>query len=214
TRVKCSRSRPVPRFPTITQAGVVARLPEQARRRIPRNPVHTLNAGVRWNSPIVLGAPFHEVLNCFEIPGLVHAKNQVAHASLEESVALCIAGVLLGAAAALDLVGIAPNLRAPVVQDLHLVGKLFRAAEAMPHIGVLRGEFEGDLLAPTADENGNFAQWFGNVDLPTVLDDLQRPAQSGQARAHRAKVVAVLAVIALEPARANPQDQAAIADVI
>ncbi|HEU5382235.1 MAG TPA: hypothetical protein VFV38_43025 [Ktedonobacteraceae bacterium] len=155
-------------------------------------------------------APLYKVLNRLEVPRLAHTENQMTDPDFEVRVAFDVAGSLLGTAAAFDLVGIAPNLRAPVIQHLHFMRNPLGVAEAMPHIGVFRGNLQCHLLATTADQNGNLAQRLRDINLPAMFDDLQRFFQCGQATARCAKIIAVFAIIALKPARANTQDQPSI----
>ena len=50
--------------------------------------------------------------------------------------------------------------------------------------------------------------------LPALLDDRQVAVEVAQAAADGAELVAVLVVVALEPARADAEDEAAVADVV
>ena len=53
-----------------------------------------------------------------------------------------------------------------------------------------------------------------HIDLPAMLDRGQRLRQRVEPTASRPKIVAVLFIIALEPARAQTKDEPTVADMI
>ena len=55
---------------------------------------------------------------------------------------------------------------------------------------------------------------FGDIDLPAVFDDGQTLLQGGEATTRGAEIVAVLAVVAIEPACTDTQDEATVTDVV
>ena len=69
------------------------------------------------------------------------------YTGLHQRIAGLVTVVGVGPTTALDRLWIAPDLLAPVVQHLHFVSDGVRVAEAMPHVGVLRGDTQRILLA-------------------------------------------------------------------
>ena len=79
---------------------------------------------------------------------------------------------------------------------------------------VLRGVAEGLLLAAAPDEDRDVAGGRRVELAPPAADARQRLGEVGEPGARGAEVVAVLVVVALEPARADAEDEPAAGDVV
>src|SRR5579883_440977 len=164
--------------------------------------------------PLALIAPGDEALDGLGVERRAEAQNDVRAAGVGERVEV---GEVLGADAggALDRPRVAAELLAPVVEHAVLALPVVDAAEAVPGVGVLGGDAQGDLLALAADEDRDRAAHRRRVVLcPMLLDDRERRRQVVQAGGRRAELVAEVVVLALEPAGADTQDEAAVADVV
>jgi hypothetical protein len=99
---------------------------------------------------------------------------------------------------------IAAYLIAPVVEDAALSGCLLGVPESVPDVGVLGDDAQGDLLASAADEYRDLPRR-RRVQLPEpLLYDGHRRIEVPQPARLRPELVAVLIVVLLKPARADP----------
>src|SRR5690242_3807816 len=72
----------------------------------------------------------------------------------------------------LDLIGIAPDLLAPLPQHLRLTRVRLRIAEAVPDIGILRDEAQRLPLATAANQDWNrIAHRRRHINRPALFDD-------------------------------------------
>src|SRR5581483_6081554 len=163
---------------------------------------------------VALVAPGDEPLDRLAVERRAEAQDDVVAAGVGERVEM--RQVLdADAGGPLDLRRVAAELPAPVVEHAVLAPPVFHAAKAVPGVGVLRGDPQGDLLALAADEDRNGAAHGGRAVLgPALLDDGQRRLQVVQTGRRGAELVAVVAVLALEPAGANAEREATAADVV
>ncbi len=107
-----------------------------------------------------------------------------------------------------DLAGVAPDLAAALVEDATLGGVGVGAQDAVPELGVLRGQAQRHLLAAAADQDRDrVAHWRGHVGPPVRQDRFQAVPEGAQAVGGRTELVAELAVVALGPAGADAEDQ-------
>jgi len=131
---------------------------------------------------------------------------------------------------ALSSLGIAPDLRAVLVEDSPLVGERLRPTPHVPVIGVLGRDAERDLLAPAADHQlgvrllhrlGHQRRVVETIEAALVIrarlgpERLQHPArlvQPLEPLAGGVEVHPVGAVLVLLPARAHAADEAAARD--
>ena len=96
-----------------------------------------------------------------------------------------------------------------------LCGQLVRLALAVPDRGVLGDDAEGHLFPAAADEDRERVPDRARVQLGETVDDDRHVAiEIAQARGRGAELVAVLLVIALIPAAADAEDEAAVGDVV
>src|SRR5665647_1852654 len=115
---------------------------------------------------------------------------------------------------ALDLGRVASYLRAPVVEHTRLVRDHLRITEGVPDGRVLRDDPQGPALSPTTDQHRDLAGRRRVQGRPPRPDARHRLREVGDPRARRAEGVAVRVVVALGPARADAEDQTAVADVV
>ena len=87
-------------------------------------------------------------------------------------------------------------------------------AEAVPDVGVLGRDPQGHLLAAAADHDRDPPLRRRVEPFPARLDHRQRRVEVAQAARSRPELVAVLVVVALEPARADPEDEPPAGDVV
>ena len=113
-----------------------------------------------------------------------------------------------------DLRGIAVEARAPLVEHAVLRREVLRRSEAVPTVGVLRDEPQCHLLAAATDQDRNVSHRRGMQSTEALHDHRQRLLEPAQAIGSRAELVPVLVVVALEPTRADAEDEAAVADVV
>ena len=125
--------------------------------------------------------------------------DEVGRAGLEVRVAL-IEFVEPNGDGALDVGGIATDLGTPVIEDGVFVGVCFGRAKAVPDVGMLRGQFEGDLLAAATYQNGDVADGLGNFALPEFAEFGQVLAERAQPIAGGPEFVPVFGIVAFEPA--------------
>ena len=141
------------------------------------------------------------------------AQDEVLHAGAEQIVDLT-EEIRADRAGALDGLRVAPDLLAPVVQDLVLALPVVHRRERVPHVGVLRRELERHLLAPAADHDRDAADRRRHQLREPRLDPRQRRAEIAQAGRRGSELEPVLLVVALEPAGADAEDGAAAAHVV
>ena len=116
---------------------------------------------------------------------------------------------------ALDLLGVSADPLAPLVEDRVLLRVRLGRTEAVPHRGVLGDEPQRHLLAAAADQDRQRRSDGRRVELREArLDPRQRRLERLQTPDRRAELVPVLVVVTLEPARPDPQDQPAVAQVV
>ena len=109
-------------------------------------------AGGYLDSGVRLVAPGQQLLELPLVPRVVPAVDQLRRAVLD--VLVEDAEVLrAGGAGPLDRLRVAPDLRAPLVEDGALARPLVRRAERVPLVRVLRGDPQRDLLAAPADQD-------------------------------------------------------------
>src|SRR6185437_8944799 len=96
-------------------------------------------------------SPFDQLRQQAEIPlRAADAHDEVGHADVEVAVEVG-QGVLADAAdRALDLGRVAADPAAPVVEDVALLLRPLRVSEAVPDVGVLGDDAQGDALAAAA----------------------------------------------------------------
>src|SRR5579884_2054127 len=159
-------------------------------------------------------APGHEALHAPAVVGGAHTDDDVRRA---RSHVLVGAGDLLGRDAhrALDRRWVAPHLAAPLIEHAVLALEVVGRPAPVPQIRVLGGEAQRYPLALAADQEGDGpSHGLRIVACPALLDDGERGGELPQAVGRGAELVAVLAVVALEPAGADAQDEPPAGDVI
>lgn len=109
---------------------------------------------------------------------------------------------------------IATDPPAPVIENAVQAPVVARWPESVPHVGVLGHQAQRHLLAGAADQYGKLALRRRVELFQARLDPRQGLLQVAQAATHGAELVAILAIVALEPAGADPQDEAAAAQLI
>src|SRR5690606_15510148 len=114
----------------------------------------------------------------------------------------------------LDLTRVASDVRAVLVEHGALVPELLEVGEAVPDVGVLGRVAQGLPLPAAPDEDRDVAGRGGVEPLPPAADPRQRLGEVREPRAGGAELVAVLGVVALEPAGADAEDETAAADVV
>jgi hypothetical protein len=115
---------------------------------------------------------------------------------------------------ALDLARVASQA-AVLVQHLALVAGHVGQAEAVPDVGVLGGDAQRHLLAAAADQDRGPAVHGRRVQpAPALHDRGQRAVEVAQPVGRRAELVAVLVVVAPEPAGTDAEDEAPAGDVV
>src|SRR5690606_16478288 len=115
---------------------------------------------------------------------------------------------------AFDLTRVAADVGAVTVEDLRLAPEHLDVAEAVPDGGVLGGVAQRLALPAAADQHGDVAGGGGVEPGPAGPDAGERLREVGQPAAGGAELVAVLVVVALEPARADAEDEPSAGDVV
>src|SRR5258706_11744003 len=96
---------------------------------------------------------------------------------------------------------------APSVEHLVLVFEGCGSAKTMPHIRVACRQLERDLLTAAAYQDRQRVAQRRRVQLAQPLfDDRQRLAEIPQTAGAGAELIALLLIVALQPARAEAQD--------
>ena len=154
-----------------------------------------------------------QLLQGLHVERLGGPQDEVLHAGAEQIVDLT-EEIRADRAGALDGLRVAPDLLAPVGQDLVLALPVVHRRERVPHVRVLRGELERHLLAPAPDHDGHAADRRRHQLREPRLDPRQRRAEIAQAGRRGSELEPVLLVVALEPAGADAEDGAAAAHVV
>jgi hypothetical protein len=102
---------------------------------------------------------------------------------------------------------------APVVEDAALAACLLGVAEAVPDVGVLGDDAQGDLLAAAPDQDRYLARG-RRVELPRRSSITGIEASRSRAARRRPELVAVRVVVLLEPAAPDPEYEPPAGDVI
>src|SRR5690625_5110837 len=115
---------------------------------------------------------------------------------------------------ALDLARVAPDVGAVPRQHLVLASQGLDVGPAVPDVAVLGDVAQRLALTTAADEHRDVSGGGRVEPRPPVPDPGQRLGQVRQPGPGGAEVVAVLQVVALEPARADAEDEPPPADVV
>src|SRR4051794_19139501 len=92
----------------------------------------------------------------------------------------------------LDLSGVAPDLRAPLIEYTVLVREHVRLALPIPDRRVLRHDSERHLLSPAADQNWQrVTNRTGIQDCETMFDHWHVAIEVFQSRSGRTELVAI-----------------------
>jgi hypothetical protein len=154
-----------------------------------------------------------QLLQRLHVERLGPAQDELLHSGLQEIVDLP-EEVGADRARPLDRLRIASDLRAPLRQDLVLAPPVVDRRERVPHVGVLRGELERDLLAAAADHDRYAPDRRGHELREPRLDARQGRPEISQPGRGGAELVPVLLVVALEPAGADAEDGAPAAQMV
>src|ERR1700691_2801527 len=161
---------------------------------------------------VLVVAPVDPVAQRAEIIlGAANAHGEQADAKLPQPRAGLVGGAeaAVHADRALDLGRVAADVGTVLGEDRRLALELVEVGERVPDVGVLGDQPQRLADAGAADEHGDRPRR-GRMERPeALLDPGYRRRQVGDPPARRAELIAVLVVVTLEPARADPEDQAA-----
>src|SRR5690606_567083 len=108
----------------------------------------------------------------------------------------------------LDLAHVTTDRLAVLGEDAQFALEGLGVAEAVPDVRVLGDDAQRLLLPARTDENRDGAGGRRVQLRPAIRDDGEGVRERRDPRAGRAELVAVLRVVALEPARAGAEDEA------
>ena len=89
-----------------------------------------------------------------------------------------------------DLLRIAANLHAPIIENVRFAFHGFDIAEGMPGVGMLGGDAQSHLLAGAADQNGDPAQRQRIEFRPAFFDSFNVALELFESARHGAELVA------------------------
>ena len=117
-------------------------------------------------------SPFENLCNPVKVPWGVQTNDKMAGTYFDIGIE-CSGIYSLRRDCMFDLLRVASLFGTPVIENFYLVSVGGGIAEAVPDIGIFGSDAQRFLFASAANQNGNLASWFGIVNFPAVLNDLQ-----------------------------------------
>ena len=154
-----------------------------------------------------------ETLDRLEVERVARHHDEVVRTGLDEPLPV-VDLVRADGDGALDLPRVAAQLRAPVVEDRVLRREVLRGTEGVPRVGELGHDLQGDLLAGSTDEDRQRSLRGGRQLREALLDERQVAAQCTESLRRGAELVAVLGVVALEPARTDAEHEPTVREQV